>query len=92
MNREPNWGELERRGAAETLPADDGIARACARMFTSGDGYEILKWLRAETKERVLGPEASDAALRHLEGGRQLVQRIEGMVKRGVALMAPKGN
>ena len=85
-----NWAEFEAR--RRQPPSDEVINKVCARLFTSGDGFEFLKWLRAETKERAYGPDASDAALRHLEGQRQLCARIEGMIQRGLAAMAPQSS
>ena len=43
----------------------------------------VLGFLKAMTLERAVGPEASDAALRHLEGQRQLVTTILALVARG---------
>jgi hypothetical protein len=68
---------------ADLDPAE--IARAFARCFGGRDGAVVLAQLRRLTRERALGPEASEAALRHLEGQRQLVAQIEGFVARGRA-------
>lgn len=85
---EPHWGEFEQRKAAV---ADDSVAQCAARLFMGPDGQDLLAFLRRETKERALGPEASDGALRYLEGQRALVQRIETLIDRGLkALQAKK--
>jgi hypothetical protein len=76
----PNWGEFEQRSAE---PADPGIALVFMRLFASGDGHVAMKWLRSQTKDKVYGPSASDSALRHLEGQRALVHRIEALVEQG---------
>ena len=59
------------------------IATAFARCFGGADGGLVLGYLRAMTIERVLGAQASDAALRQLEGQRQLIHSIETMIDRG---------
>lgn len=64
-------------------PATDDPAPSFARCFGGPDGARVLGVLRAMTVERTLGPEASDAALRHLEGQRQLVATILALVARG---------
>lgn len=47
------------------------------RVFSSGDGYELLNYLKNITLNRALPPDATDAHLRHLEGARWLVALIE---------------
>jgi hypothetical protein len=59
------------------------LARACVRLFTHDDGRRLLAHLRAQTIGRHLGPEASDAALRHLEGQRALVAHLERLIAEG---------
>jgi hypothetical protein len=54
-----------------------------ARCFADADGQAVLSHLRAMTLERTLGPAASDAHLRHMEGQRQLVIHILSLVARG---------
>lgn len=43
------------------------------RVFSSGDGYELLNYLRNITLNRPLPPDATDGYLRHLEGQRYIV-------------------
>lgn len=59
------------------------LAIEVTRVFSSAEGRRVLHHLRALTRERVLGPDASDAQLRHLEGQRALVQHIEALMERG---------
>ncbi|AWK88051.1 hypothetical protein [Azospirillum thermophilum] len=66
-----------------TSPEDP--APAFARCFAGPDGRRVLAVLRAMTMERALGPDAPDAALRHLEGQRQLVATILALAARGGA-------
>ncbi|MEO5376008.1 MAG: hypothetical protein H7840_17420 [Alphaproteobacteria bacterium] len=67
-------------------PEVTALARAFARCFADGDGERVLACLDGLTIGRVLGPDASDAALRHLEGQRQLVIHIHAMIDRGRGL------
>ncbi|MBB4285113.1 hypothetical protein [Roseospira goensis] len=60
-----------------------GLARACARLFSGGDGARLLDHLHALTRDRHLGPAASDAALRHLEGQRALVAHLDRLIATG---------
>jgi len=78
----PGWAWLS---AAPTAAGGDDLAAAFARCFTGADGVRVLHHLRAVTTERSLGPDAPEAALRHLEGQRQLVQAIHALVARGRA-------
>ena len=61
----------------------DPIAACFARCFQGGDGARALAHLRGLTLDRALGPQASDAQLRHLEGQRALVSTILALVARG---------
>lgn len=85
---DPGWSWFER--PASTVGAaggkagvDPDLALAFARCFRERDGRWALSHLRAITLERVMGPAATDAQLRHLEGQRQLVSYILALVERG---------
>ncbi|MBF0167685.1 MAG: hypothetical protein HQL45_08635 [Alphaproteobacteria bacterium] len=67
---------------ARSIP-DNELAPVFARLFRDADGVRALEHLKAVTLERHLGPEASDAQLRHLEGQRHLVNHILSLVRRG---------
>ena len=69
--------------ADTAAPAADDPAPSFARCFAGPDGARVLDVLRAMTIERTLGPEVPEAALRHLEGQRQLVATILALVARG---------
>ena len=56
---------------------------AFARCFSGRDGEVVLDHLKAITLRRAMGPDSSDAILRHMEGQRQLVAYILGLVARG---------
>lgn len=69
------------------MPDDPGldVARACARLFATPDGRLLLDHLRRAHLDRALGPDASDALLRHREGQRALVLTLESLAARGRA-------
>ena len=81
------------------IQCDDGYKRTraearqldlrAARVFRGKDGELFLKYLRSITLEAVAGPEASDCALRHLEGQRYLVSIIQRAVDRGRQKVKP---
>lgn len=80
------WFQPPRAAADEPdspSDADAEIARAFARTFSGPDGEKTMAYLRTTTMERALGPQAPDATLRHLEGQRQLVAHILGLIERG---------
>lgn len=77
-----DWLDGAAPGANAGGGADDP-APGFARCFASDDGLRVLETLRAMTLDRALGPDASDAALRHLEGQRQLVAVILALTARG---------
>jgi hypothetical protein len=70
------------RSDTETL-GDDGLAASYARCFATLDGRRVLAHLRGVTFERVFGPDASEARLRHAEGQRQLVAAMVALARRG---------
>ena len=53
-----------------------------ARCFNSAAGAAVLRHLHSITTGRVLGPGATDAELRTLEGQRALVHQIEILIRR----------
>ena len=83
MNKiDPGWSWFD-----SPTPPDEpqrlAVARAFVRAFSGADGQLALAHLRALTLERCLGPDASDSALRSLEGQRLLVAHILSLVERG---------
>jgi hypothetical protein len=84
----PGWDWFDDVALAGRVQNDEGdkaanLAIAFARCFASPDGQVVLRHLRAVTLDRSLGPGASDALLRHLEGQRQLVAHILSLTARG---------
>lgn len=82
MTERGGWSALE---AVPAAASPDDPAPAFARCFAGPDGERVLNTLRAMTLGRALGPDAPDAALRHLEGQRQLVAVILALVARGAS-------
>jgi len=84
---DPGWAWFEDAGAASGTDGDEAadlaLARAFARCFRGDDGRRAMEHLRAITVERVLGPAATDAQLRHAEGQRQLVAYVGTLIERG---------
>ncbi len=68
--QDPGWSWFE---SVPGTPADPALADAYHHCFAGPAGQRVLAHLRALTLDRALGPEASPAALRHLEGQRALV-------------------
>lgn len=77
------WRWFSDDAPAPVTERDREIAAAFARCFATPDGARVLETLRAMTLERALGPEAGDAALRHLEGQRRMVVTIGALIRRG---------
>jgi len=59
------------------------LDRIAAQFFQTDDGAYLLRFLRAITMDRTLGPDASDGLLRHLEGQRQIIAQLIKMTQRG---------
>ena len=64
------------------------IDQLFARVFNTSSGKELMAYLRSITMERVLGADASDAAVRFLEGQRFLVRQMENLIQRGCVARA----
>lgn len=83
MANDPGWTWFE---PPQASPGDDQrlrLARLFARLFSGADGETALAYLTQITTERCLGPDASDAALRSLEGQRQLVLHLQSLIRTG---------
>jgi hypothetical protein len=63
----------------------DQLARDYARCFSGDAGVRVLMHLRGLTRDRVMDPECSEAALRALEGQRRLLAMIETQIAQGRA-------
>jgi hypothetical protein len=68
------------------LPATDRdhLALSFARCFKGSDGAAVIGHLRRIILDRRLGPGASVAELRFLEGQRSVVAHVLSMIDRGI--------
>ncbi|MBL6934029.1 MAG: hypothetical protein ISR48_01315 [Alphaproteobacteria bacterium] len=83
-----SWFDLAQTLAEGSGPDGEelrAVAKAFARCFRGAAGKTVLSHLRGITIERRLGPDASEASLRHLEGQRALVATILILVEQGKA-------
>ncbi len=77
-----------------TIVGPDGISRPwekedelnadMANLFANPLGTKMLDYLKSITIHSVAGPEQSDSALRHLEGGRYIVGLITARLEMGI--------
>lgn len=70
-------------GIERTLAMERRINEAFAAVFDSAAGTKAIEYLRSITINTVAGPDQSDAALRHLEGGRYIVGIIDQRIQCG---------
>ena len=73
-----DWFETDRTQRTE----DSDLTRSFARCFNGTDGVAVVDHLRQTILDRRLGPRASDAELRFLEGQRSVVAHILSMIER----------
>jgi hypothetical protein len=66
---------------ARIHPTQERLRAAYCRCFSGPDGEIVLAHLISQSLQRALGPEVDEAALRHLEGQRALVNRIVALAK-----------
>ena len=76
-----DWFEV---GINQTMPIEeDDLARSFVRCFKGNDGVIVLRHIRQTVLDRRLGPNATDAELRFLEGQRSIAAHILSMIDRG---------
>lgn len=80
-DRLAGWGWFETNEAEASENSD--LTGSFARCFNGGDGVAVVSHLRQTILDRRLGPRASDAELRFLEGQRSVVAHILSMIERG---------
>jgi hypothetical protein len=88
LQEKNGWGWFDPENTPSSTPtqnecSDETLPQIFAQTFRGPRGERVLSHLKSMTIERVNGPEASGATLRHLEGQRQLVSYILSLVKRG---------
>jgi len=64
-------------GFTRTPEVEDRINEKMRMVLDSEQGREVMAYLRSITTNHVLGPDVTDAHLRHMEGMRHLVALIE---------------
>lgn len=65
------------------MSKEKNIPALFARVFTTDDGKRVLACLRGMTLDQAMGPETTDAQLRHLEGRRYIVKYIHNKTEQG---------
>lgn len=70
-------------GASYSKTMDATINDLALGTFNTGSGPRFMEYLESITVRRVLGPEAPDSHLRHLEGARWLVGVIRQRMNAG---------
>lgn len=70
-------------GLLYTSDMETRLNRLAFAVFDSDHGAQLLNYLRNITLHRVLGPEATDGEIRHLEGARWLVSVIISRMNNG---------
>lgn len=70
-------------GGRYTKVVNDDINNLAVGTFSTPAGQRFLQYLEGITTRRVLGPEAPDSHLRHLEGARWLVGVIRQRINAG---------
>jgi hypothetical protein len=70
-------------GQNYSASVNDDIDSLAAGTFGTSAGQRFLQYLEGITTRRVLGPEATDSHLRHLEGARWLVGVIRQRIVAG---------
>ena len=89
MTRE-TWNDMEARRRGE--PTEDErreaseLAALCRDVLGTDKGRKLLAWMRARTKDSVLGPGVSESALWYREGQRQLVDQLERATAHGLTI------
>lgn len=77
------WAWLDSQEPQLANTDDSELVRSFARCFRGSEGQHVLRHLQRTILERRLGPKASDAELRFLEGQRSVAAHIVSMVVRG---------
>ena len=77
------WDWFETGLGQKPAIENDDLARSFARCFKGSDGAIVLLHLQQTVLGRRLGPRASDAELRFLEGQRSIAAHIISMIDRG---------
>lgn len=76
--------KMEKRLQSQEKTAED-IEREIlfSSVFDTPDGVKVLEYLRNITIEKIIGPDKSTCALRHMEGRRSIVREIQQKTESG---------
>lgn len=77
------WDCFDDGSSSEIDNEGNELCRAFAQCFKGADGDRVLTHLRQTMLDRRLGPNATDAELRFVEGQRSVVAHIMSMLARG---------
>ncbi|MBT4890050.1 MAG: hypothetical protein HON65_10910 [Rhodospirillales bacterium] len=78
------WSWIDGKVSTNRPDADSlELSRSFARVFSHSESARVLDHLRKSTRDRVFGPEVSEATLRYVEGQRALVAYMENIIERG---------
>jgi hypothetical protein len=75
----------------ETVNIEQELTVLCALVFGGVSGQKLLRLLHSIHVERVMGPGASDAMLRHADANRQLILQLIRLTEKGQMQAQPKG-
>ncbi len=80
-----SWAWFDEHHMDKTLQSTTSLdlQRAFARLLAYPEAETILEHLHAITRDRICGPNASDAVLRYLDGQKALVAYMERMALKG---------
>ena len=76
------WGWFDTQMPTTPDADDNELFRSFTRCFKGADGALVLAHLKRTILDRRLGPRASDAELRFLEGQRSVVAHIISALER----------
>ncbi|MBE6449227.1 MAG: hypothetical protein E7013_00810 [Alphaproteobacteria bacterium] len=74
------WSVLE---SSDNVSANEDVAHAFAKCFSSNEGKRVLNFLASQTKDRFLSADASTNELWFQEGKRALFAQIEHLILKG---------
>ena len=77
------WFEEHDARAVSPPPVPYELHKAFARLLAYPEAETVLSHLHTVTRNRILGPEASEAMLRYGEGQKALVAYMERMAAKG---------
>ncbi|MBT3559279.1 MAG: hypothetical protein HN644_00825 [Rhodospirillales bacterium] len=77
------WFEEHDARTVSPPPVSHELHKAFARLLAYPEAKTVLSHLHAVTRNRVLGPDVSEAVLRYGEGQKALVAYMERMAAKG---------